>query len=56
MIRLGEFGRATAETLIRGMRAEVLDRSQVASYLRVNDGALDEIEEKLTNSAAVETE
>ncbi|HSQ02796.1 MAG TPA: ImmA/IrrE family metallo-endopeptidase, partial [Burkholderiales bacterium] len=56
VIRLGEFGRATAEILIRGMRADVLDRSQVASYLRVNDDALGEIEQKLANNAAVETE
>jgi len=56
VIRLGEFGRATAKVLIRGMRAEVLDRSQVASYLRVNDDALEEIERKLASNAAVETE
>ena len=49
VIRLGEFGRAAAEVLVRGMRAEVLDRSQVASYLRVNDDALDEIEQKLAS-------
>jgi Zn-dependent peptidase ImmA (M78 family)/DNA-binding XRE family transcriptional regulator len=48
IIRIGELGRATVDLLVRGMKTDLIDRSQVASYLRVGDDALTEIERRIS--------
>lgn len=49
IIRIGELGRATVDLFVRGMKADLIDRSQVASYLRVGDDALSEIERRISS-------
>jgi Zn-dependent peptidase ImmA (M78 family) len=55
VIRIGELGRSTIDLLVRGMQADLIDRSQVASYLRVGDDALTEIERKIAGTDSAET-
>lgn len=47
IVRLHEFGTHATGFLVRAMRAEKIDRSQVASYLRVDDWSLSDIERRL---------
>jgi Zn-dependent peptidase ImmA (M78 family) len=54
IIRLGELGRSTIDLFVRGMKADLIDRSQVASYLRVGDDALTVIERKISGTDPAE--
>ncbi len=51
VIRLGEFGRAAAEIFVRGLDADLIERSQAASYLRIGDDALSEIQRRINEAA-----
>lgn len=48
VVRLGEYGRPATELLVRGVEAELLDRSQASSYLRVDDVAFADLRERVT--------
>lgn len=48
VIRLAEFGRPASATLIRGVESELLDRSQAASYLRVDHHTYSAIRDRVT--------
>jgi hypothetical protein len=50
VIRIGEFGNGVPSLLLQGMRGDLLERSQVASYLRVSDEELAEIERRLSSA------
>jgi Zn-dependent peptidase ImmA (M78 family) len=52
VVRLHEFGMLVARRLVRGLRADLIERSQVASYLRVDDGSLAEIERRVEEAQA----
>jgi Zn-dependent peptidase ImmA (M78 family)/transcriptional regulator with XRE-family HTH domain len=47
VIRIGELGSGVPSLLLQGMKRDLLERSQVASYLRVSDEELSEIERRL---------
>jgi hypothetical protein len=50
IIRLSEFGDGTARIFFRGIDRDLIDRSQVASHLRVGDDALAEMQRRITSS------
>jgi Zn-dependent peptidase ImmA (M78 family) len=54
VIRIGELGRSTIDLFVRGMKADLIDRSQVASYLRVGDDVLTEIERRMAGTDPTE--
>lgn len=47
VVRIHEFGMPVVRRLVRGLQADLIERSQVASYLRVDDGSLAEIERRV---------
>jgi Zn-dependent peptidase ImmA (M78 family)/transcriptional regulator with XRE-family HTH domain len=52
VIRLHELGERLARELLDGIRSDLIERSQVASYLRVDDNSLTEIEARVLRAAA----